>query len=198
MIFKKFLLLIFTSLYLFDCNVARAKAAATKNMPTRIRSDIIDIKRKSQTMDFFGNVVIERGSDSMLSEAMTVFYDEKKKSTLKPDENASSMDKSSINKIDAKGNVKIFSEEFIATGSSGYYDPKQEIFVLEKNVIVNNGVSIGSGEKFIYNLRSKKGNFVGKKDEASIAEDRRVVVIIGDDVKESRQKKSKNNSSVLP
>ncbi len=160
--------------------------------PTRIRSDIIDIKRKSQTIDFLRNVVVEKEDSSLVADKMTVFYQEKSSS---PDNHEK---KSSITRIDAKGNVKIFSKEFVASGEYGQYDPKQDIFILEKNVIVNNGTSIASGQKFIYDLTTKVGHFVGTKDEANIGgaqgksgADKRVVVIIGDDMINS--KKEKNN-----
>lgn len=157
--------------------------------PTRIRSDIIDIKRKSQTIDFINNVVVEKDDSSLLAKKMTVLYTEKTENT-----------KAEIKRIDARENVKIFSEEFIASGDSGYYDPKKDIFVLEKNVIVNNGSSIASGKKFVYNIKTKKGNFVGGKDETSITGnggDKRVVVIIGSDMRDQKQqmKKSKKEKN---
>jgi len=113
---------------------------------------------------------------------MTVLYDEK------------SSEKSEIRRIEAKENVKIFSEEFVASGDFGYYEPKQEIFVLEKNVIVNNGTSIASGDKFIYNTTSKKGRFVGKKEETAIATDKRVVVVIGSDLKKEKNERKDSKS----
>lgn len=155
-----------------------------RESPTRIRSDIIDIKRKSQTIDFINNVVVEKDDSSLLANKMTVFYNEKSK------------EKASIKRIDAKENVKIFSEEFIASGDFGYYDPAKNIFVLEKNVIVNNGTSIASGQKFVYSLQSKKGNFVGGKNETSITGnggDKRVVIVIGNDLQDSKKQKNKKN-----
>lgn len=158
-------------------------AARTKGSPARIRSDIIDIKRKSQEINFFHNVVIEKDDGSLLAEKMTVFYDEENKDSKG----------SKIKRIEAKENVKIFSEEFVGSGDSGFYDPGKNIFVLEKNVIVNNGTSIASGDKFLYDLATKKGRFLGKKDETSIAEngdDKRVMVIIGSDMGEVKKSKT--------
>jgi len=153
----------------------------------------MDIKRKSQTITFINNVVVEKDDSSLLAQRMIVLYDEKK------DGEKSNKD-SSIRRIDAKDNVKIFSEEFVGSGDSGYYEPSKSIFVLEKNVIVNNGTSIASGDKFVYDTRTKKGNFVGKKNETSITGnggDKRVVVVIGseDDMKDSKEsKKSKKKN----
>ena len=154
---------------------AKAKQAK-KEPPTRIRSDIIDIKRKSQTINFINNVVVEKGEDSMLANKMKVIYEEK----------TSKSEDAQIERIDAFGDVKIFSEEFVASSELGHYEPKKNRFILEKDVIVNNGTSIASGEKFIYNLITKKGKFVGNSGETSIMNDnknKRITVVIGNDAK---------------
>ncbi len=173
----------FSQIFLFtiisNFAVAKKYNFEKSESPTRIRSDIIDIKKKSQTITFIDNVVVEKDDSSLLSDRMVVIYDKKKKSK--------NSNESSIKRIDAMGDVKIFSEEFIASGEKGHYDPKKEIFVLERNVIVNNGTSIASGNKFVHDLKTKKGIFVGKKEETSIAGkggDKRVVVVIGDDIGE--------------
>jgi lipopolysaccharide export system protein LptA len=119
----------------------------------------------------------------MLSQKMTVFYDDEK--------SASKNTSGKIKKIISDGDVKVFSKEFIATSDFGYYEPLEDRFILEKNVTVNNGTSIATGDKFIYNLKTKRGNFVGKNNEANITGDRRIVVIIGDDLKSSDIKKKK-------
>ena len=130
---------------------------------------------------------MEKQDSSLLAQKMIVLYVE------------NGDRKGEIKKIEAFDNVKIFSEDFIASGEYGYYDPAGSFFVLERKVIVNNGTSIGSGDKFIYNIKTKKGNFVGKKGETSIAknkEDKRVTVIIGNDINEQKKlyKKNKNQN----
>ncbi len=129
--------------------------------------------------------MVEKDDSSLLAQKMIVTYEEKTSS----DKNGQK-----IKRIEADNNVKIFTEEFIGSGDIGYYEPNNNLFVLEKNVVINNGTSIASGEKFIYNLKTKKGNFVGKKDETSIVGnggDKRVIVVIGDDLKEARKKSPK-------
>lgn len=105
--------------------------------------------------------------------------------------------KGEIKKIEAFNNVKIFSQDFIASGEYGYYDPVGSFFVLERKVIVNNGTSIGKGDKFIYNIKTKKGNFVGQKGETSLGktkEDKRVTIIIGNDIGEQKKFYQKNKN----
>ncbi len=167
----------------------------------------MDIKRKSQTVNFIGNVVIEKEDSSLLSNRMTVLYEEKKDqqngSTKDADDSveeskqqnsATAVKKTSgIRRIYSDEKMKIFTDEFVATGDSGYYDPKEDLFVLEKNVMVNNGVSVAKGDKFIHHISTKKSNFVGQKDMVKEGVDNRVVVILGDDAKEFKQNKKKKN-----
>ena len=135
----------------FDVN-AQKKPTKLKNTQTRIRSDIIDIKQKSQKIDFIGNVVVEREDNSLLSSKMEVFYIDKT-----TDENAKN-NNSNIKEIKAFGNVKMFNDEFVASSDLANFFPDKNIFILEKNVIVNNGTSILTGDKFIYDLKTKKGD----------------------------------------
>lgn len=147
----------------------------------------MDIKRKQQLMVFIGNVVVEKDDSSLLAQKMNVIYKENPKNGRK---------KTEIERIDAEDNVKIFSEEFIGSGDFGHFEPHNNLFILEKNVIVNNGTSIANGDKFVYNTLTKKGNFVGKKDETSIAgagEDNRVIMVIGNDPKGKKKSKKKQN-----
>ena len=181
----RFFLLLIISIILSFTNLHAATKTNNKiraQDQTRIRSDIIDIKRKSQSVTFLNNVVVEKQDSSLLAQKMIVLYNE------------TGAKKGQIKKIEAFDNVKIFSEDFIASGEYGYYDPVGLFFVLERKVIVNNGTSIGSGDKFIYNIKTKKGNFVGKRDETSLIKaksDKRVTVIIGNDINE--QKRYYNN-----
>lgn len=127
----------------------------------KIKSKIIDIKRKKQTIEFVNNVIIESGDSSLLADWMSVIYDEDNDNKVKND--------SKIKKIIAKGNVKIFTNEFTATSQKGHFDPNKDVFVLEDNVIVNNGLSIASGNHFLYDLKNKKGIFIGDKNESNIS-----------------------------
>jgi lipopolysaccharide transport protein LptA len=169
-----------------DAN-AQKNSRKAKNMQTRIRSDIIDIKQKSQKIDFIGNVVVERDDTSLLSNKMEVFYIDKKNDKIETKNN------SNIKEIKAFGDVKMFNDEFVASSDLANFYPDKNIFILEKNVIVNNGTSILTGDKFIYDLKTKKGNFVGKKINNNAEKnnaknvDDRVIVIIGDDIKEQKK-----------
>jgi len=155
--------------------------------PTKIRSEKITIIKKSQLIEFSDNVILEKEESSLLADKMIVVYAENKSNNLN---NKSTK----IKKIEAFDHVKIFTDDSTATGDSGFFNPNDNTFVLEKNVIVNNGTSIASGEKFVYNLTTKKGYFIGKQiqNNTQNVQDDRVTVIITDSVKDL--KKTNNNN----
>ena len=137
-------------------------ATSVKNNPqnngtitTKIKANFIDIKRQIGTAKLTGNVIVEREDLSMKADNMIIYYYEQK-----GEEN----DRGAIKKIEAKNNVKIFNGEFIATGKYGFYNPDQNTVILKENVIFNNGTSIANGEKFTYDLKTKKGDLIGNKN----------------------------------
>lgn len=185
---------------------------------TKVRASFIDVRRKDQIIEFIGNAIVEKEDVSFLADKMIVYYYDKKdpnqpKGTAdnKTDNNA--YRDGSLKRIDAQNNVKIFNQEFVATGKTGVYDPQSKLFTLEKDVVFNNGTSVANGQKFIYNLVTKKGYLTGNtkpkssavgsnsKIDSHIDSDGRVVVIIGNDVTKkkdqgpkTKQEPTKDNS----
>lgn len=180
-----------------------------------IKSDIIDIKKKDQNIEFIDNVIIEKDDSSLLANKMILFYEENKTNTKNEEDlpeygeqkistdqdnqinNDTSSNKkySLIKKIEAYDKVKLFSDSYSASSDYGFFDPKNNSFILEKNVIVNNGSSTASGEKFIFDLKTKKGNLIGSKDTSNdvIKKDKRVIIIIDEEL-EQKKYKNKNES----
>ncbi|MBM3590524.1 MAG: hypothetical protein FJX30_04035 [Alphaproteobacteria bacterium] len=167
-----------------------------KTTTTTIRSDIIDIKQKSKKIDFIKNVIVEKQDSSLLANKMTVYYRDKN------DQNFESSNSSNIKEIKAFGEVKMFNDEYTASSDFAIFEPSKNIIVLEKNVIVNNGTSILNGESFVYNLETKKGQIFGEKKSKKIIDksinnnsnsDRRVTVIIGDDINDQPKIRKKTN-----
>lgn len=147
------------------------KAEFSSNSKTTIKSKTINIKRKSGQIEFLEDAIVENADTSILADKIVVFYDDKKSKD------------NVIKNIVATGNVKIFNQEFVATGEEGSYDPKKEIFTITKNVIFNNGTSIASGDKFIYEVKTQKGfltanNKIPSNTRNGVLKGNRVTVII--------------------
>lgn len=140
------------------------------NSVTKIKSKTIHVKRKSGKIELFDDVIIENDDTSILANKAIVMYVE-------------NISKISLKDVTVSGNVKIFNEEFVATGDNGTYDPKDESFTINENVIFNDGTSIAKGNKFIYNLRSKRGFLVADPKKINKLENKRVILIINESVK---------------
>ena len=72
-------------------------------------------------------------------------------------------------------NVKIFQDSNIITSDKAIYYPENSTILLKENVIVNRATSIGKGEKFIYDLKTKNGNFINNEDDT-------ILLIINEDI----------------
>lgn len=170
-------------------NLTASFKCFAENNSAVIKSEIIKINKKKQTINFIDKVTVEKAGDSMLADKMRVEYYEQQL------DKSNNGDSSKVKEIVAMGNVKIFSREFVASGNYGYYNPRKNIFKLEGDVIVNNGTSIASGKNFIYDLENKKGIFLGQKQVKSIKNsDNRVTIILDDQSTDSLKDNSKNKN----
>lgn len=189
--FLSLFFLIFSFILPENCNSKPENTKSTKitlNNDTKISANFIEINRKIGNIILTGNVVIDDGESSLLSEKMTIIF-EKKTAENK---------NGKIKKIFSDKKIKIFNQETTAVGDSGYYDPVNSIFVLENNVNVNNGISVASGKKFIYNLITKKGDLTGgdalksnnnnPSPKPNKTNNERVTVIIGETIKDDIKK----------
>ncbi|MCE3254790.1 MAG: hypothetical protein K0R25_284 [Rickettsiaceae bacterium] len=192
MIFAR-LALIFSLFFLSASTVF----AAQKTIITKIKSNFIDIERSSETVKLTDNVVVERDDMSVTANKMILYYHKDEET-----------EQNSITKIEAIDNVKIFNGEFVATGRYGIYRPSQNNVTLQDNVTFNNGTSVARGEKFIYDLKTKKGHLVGaspdneKTKKINTTEpisdrpvDNRVIVIIDDETAKNSKKKPKEKEN---
>ena len=196
MIILRLILIILAIFCTAKTTFAAQKSKVDKIVSTKITANFIDIKRKSETVDLIGNVVVEKEDLSIKADNMVVYYYENKNKTK--GDNSDKKD-NAIKKIEAKNNVKVFNGEITATGKYGFYNPDKNNLILEQDVVFNNGTSVATGQKFIYDLKTKKGKLVGGKNistinqsgDSYIKSDGRVVVIIDD----NDFKKSKSNSN---
>ena len=163
-----------------------ALAQNSKVIETKITADFIDVARDRELVEFSQNSTVEREDVVIKADKMLLYYFENDKKLDPKNTNKGN----SIKKIEAKNNVKIFNAEFVTTGDYGIYDGKKNDFIVSKNVVVNNGTSVAKGEKFIYNLTTKKGYLLGdknKKDKNNFKDDR-VIVIIDSEIKDKKKK----------
>ena len=129
-------------------SIAHNSYANSNLFEIHIKSDNIKVIQQNNQIIFTNNVVATKDDIVVLSDIMTVNHNKKK---------------SDIDNIIATDRVRISNQEFTATGDKGFYEAKSKIFTLSENVIFNNGTSVVSGEKFIYNFKTKKSSLINNK-----------------------------------
>jgi lipopolysaccharide transport protein LptA len=152
--------------------------------PTNIKSDTIIVTKDKNIIEFEYNVVLTKDDISLLSDKMLVLIEEKK-----INQNNGKNSKREIKSAKAIGNVKMFGEEFFATGDFGDYDVKNSLFKITGNVILNEGTKIANGDEFTYDLIKKSGFLSSKNSKDGDKSDKssRPMVIINEDIDNFKQ-----------
>ena len=113
--------------------------------PINITSDRMEADNRNRTVDFFGNVVAKREDMVIFSDRISAFYTEEGK----------------IQKIIARGNVKINQQDRIATCLQATFFQPSQIIVLTGNPKVWQGSNIVSGGKITISLNEDKIDIEG-------------------------------------
>lgn len=125
-----------------------------KAVPIHIKANRLDSYNKENKIIFTGDVIAKKAELTIYADQMTVFY---RKAEGKEAGQGESADQ--VEKIFAKGHVKITKEKRIATGDEAVY------YEAEQNVILTGNPKVWEGNSMI------KGN----KITVFLAEDRSIV-----------------------
>lgn len=116
----------------FSTTITNAQESALKDHnvenPVDISADRLEVKQKENIAFFTGNVVVTQSDMSLISDRITVFYEEDR------EENNSS----SISRLDASGNVTLTSPTETIRSTWGVYDFEERIITLGGKVEFNN------------------------------------------------------------
>lgn len=116
----------------FSTTITNAQESALKDHnvenPVDISADRLEVKQKENIAFFTGNVVVTQSDMSLVSDRITVFYEEDR------EENNSS----SISRLDASGNVTLTSPTETIRSTWGVYDFEERIITLGGKVEFNN------------------------------------------------------------
>ena len=108
----------------FSTTITNAQESALKDHnvenPVDISADRLEVKQKENIAFFTGNVVVTQSDMSLVSDRITVFYEEDR------EENNSS----SISRLDASGNVTLTSPTETVRSTWGVYDFEERIITL--------------------------------------------------------------------
>jgi lipopolysaccharide export system protein LptA len=132
---------------------------------------------------FFGNVKANQGNLSIQADEMTVLYMKTEAQSEGSVPSAADLSQK-IDKITAKGNVKIVQDDWIAAGDAMDFDAARRIVILAGNASVWQEQNTVSGEKIILYLNEGKSVV-----ESSSQEGERVKAFIYPSSQEKQDKK---------
>jgi lipopolysaccharide export system protein LptA len=163
-----FVLLLFSGLFAQDVPSDKGKGDGVKKPggAIHIKSDRMEAMEQTGQVIFTGHVIATRDTMIIESDTLEVFYD-KKPGTDKKTEEATRV----VEKIVAKGNVRITQDGKVATGQKATYEKKAEKIILEGAAQVWEGQNRVKGDRitiFINEDRSVVQGTNNRKVEAVV------------------------------
>jgi len=122
----------------------------TEKKPVDIVADIMEGLEKGKIIVFKGNVVAKQEDLQIFSETMTAYLNETS---------------NEIDKVEAKGNVKIVKAERTATCEEALFENAKGEITLKGNVVVYSGPDRLAGDTVIYYLNEDRVSVEGEKDK---------------------------------
>ena len=127
--------------------------------PIYIEADHMTSIEKNGSVLFKGNVDAKQGEVRIRSDEMTVYYTQKKKSTLEKSPKIKGQQK--VEKIVCVGNVEVTKKEWLGTSKKMYYISKKRQVILIDNAKAWQGQNMVSGDKIIYYLDENRSEVIG-------------------------------------
>ncbi len=133
---------------------AFAQTSALKGLDTGAPIDVdaarIEIQDAANQAVFSGAVVIRQGKLTLNADSVKVLYSRDKAGNPE------------MQRLDARGHVKLVSPSERATGNTGIYDVSSKIITLTGNVTLDRGGSNLVGQRLVLNLVSGQTSFDGR------------------------------------
>jgi lipopolysaccharide export system protein LptA len=152
---------------------------AGENKPIDIVSDRLDAYQEKDLVQFSGNVIANQGERVIKSDTLLVYF--KKKAENRKAENKQAEKKGAdeggtakatdIDRIEAKGNVRISDKARIVTGELAVLYNEEQKIVVTGNPVMREGSNVITGDRVIVYLDENRGvveGAAGKRVTATI------------------------------
>jgi lipopolysaccharide export system protein LptA len=132
------------------------KNLVDRNTPIQIASDRMDAYNEKGMVVFNGNAVATQGDRTIRAETITLYY--KKKAAGGEQTEAMDIQKSGdLDKIEAKGNVRITQMERVVTGNEAVYLQDAQKIIIKGNAVLSEGKNVVRGEQVVVFLNENRG-----------------------------------------
>jgi len=132
------------------------KNVVDRNTPIQIASDRMDAYSEKGMVVFGGNAVATQGDRKIRAETITLYY---KQQTGTDDRQASADFQGSgeLDRIEARGNVRITQGDRTVTGNEAVYLQDVQKIVISGNATLSEGKNVIQGEQVVVFLNENRG-----------------------------------------
>lgn len=141
------------------------------NKPIDIVSDRLDAYREKDLVRFSGNVVATQGERVIKSDTLELYFKKKAEGNASAADAAKAGD---VDRIVAKGNVRITEKERIVTGEQAVFQNDEQRIVVTGNPVMREGNNVVTGDRVVVLLNENRGvveGTTGKRVTATIYPD---------------------------
>jgi len=124
--------------------------------PVQITSDRLDVYDAKNMAVFSGNVQVVEKDSVIHSDELYVFY-KNEGSDGKPGSAAGAMNAGGIERLEARGSVRIVQGDRIVTGDNAVFFNKEEKVFVTGNTVLQEGKNIIRGGKITFFMKEKRG-----------------------------------------
>ena len=135
------------------------KNLVDRNTPIQITSDRMHAYNDKGMVVFDGNAIAVQGDRTIRSETITLFYKKKAESGEKGDA-ADIRKNSDLDRIEARGNVRVTQGERVATGNEAVYLQDAQKIVIKGNAVLSEGKNVIRGEQVVVFLNENRGEVI--------------------------------------
>jgi lipopolysaccharide export system protein LptA len=133
------------------------KNLVDRNTPIQIVSNRMDAYNEKGMVVFDGNAIATQGDRTIRAATITLFYKKKAESGGKPEPDADIRKSGDLDKIEAKGNVRITQGERVVTGNEALYLQDAQKIIIKGNAVLSEGKNVIRGEQVMVFLNENRG-----------------------------------------
>ncbi len=132
------------------------KDVKSKKSPIHIVSDRLDAYNEQKLVVFSGNVVATENDKVIKSDQLFLYYKKDTEGKEKKESQADT-DTGDLDRIEAKGNVRITQGTKIVTGEHAVYMSDDQKIIVTGNPVMKDGVNTIKGDKIVVLLDEDRG-----------------------------------------
>jgi len=144
--------------------VRKTNNVIDRETPIQIASNRMNAYDEKGLVVFEGNAIAKQGERIIHAEAISLYYKKKKDDTMK--KNIENLQKSGdLERIEARGNVKITQGDRIVTGNEAIYLHKEQKIIVKGNAVLREGKNVVRGRQVTVFLDENRGVVEGNPSD---------------------------------